>query len=953
MSLRTSNWYLRNPLIHENRRRANGQSAWEQSFVCSELKPLIICRGPIRIEAMNVFEEMGITGYGMLLSEKDSITYPNALSPELRKQISPERIHRVHDYSGATKEERQQRIRQIVNIARRNGYDSVFAGYGFMAEDEEMVRGLEQAGLNFIGPQSSTIRQAGQKDLAKRTALEVEVSVTPGIDNATVLTLLGRCPDEPALLAIAAENELGLDPADIKKMRDLEARAEAVLDASYAKGIDLLSIDEIADTLASQVGQMFVDNPGYRVRLKAIGGGGGKGQRILNSPDQFEGDADAQLAQAVAQVSPAFLEILSEVKTTGIGDNKNVLAELNIETVRHQEIQVVGNGDWCITMGGRDCSLQMNEQKLLEMSVTREELEAAIAGADVAEAAASLRTDLDILDRMEAEAARFGSAVNLDSVSTFECIVDADHHYFMEMNTRVQVEHRVSELCYALRFVNPEDIADSFTVNSIVELMVLLAVHGKQLPKPHRIQREQASAEVRLNATDQALKPHAGGLISEWSDNLPGEIRDDQGICLHNPDTDVFMKYHLAGAYDSNIALLLSTGTDRATALRSMAEILRRTRLSGENLSTNLQFQYGLLTWLVGQNAQARPATNFVAPYLTAIGQLKVMADNLDIVQAYDAIESARLKGEEDAAVKSAISQIMSQKASLLARAINILFAEPHFLAGWLSLNRHRFEIAEGGITWLDNPVFVLRDLYHYLNMEAEAELPALYAIWDHDQQLLQDAVDFYSTVQEKTGVTDWLDVCAIIDGDIDGDSAFGDAAESVQAAHAGFQLGLEILSILPYIGFKSGFFDFRVLPDLSVQIPSCFLDEELKQESLRALSPPPARSADEVTAPTGGMFYSRESPERETFVAAGDHFNEGDPLFIIEVMKMFNKVYAEFDGTVDQVLIQDDATIVKRGQAVFKVTPDNEVVEESAADINDRVQANTREFLDFSGYLA
>jgi acetyl/propionyl-CoA carboxylase alpha subunit len=71
-------------------------------------------------------------------------------------------------------------------------------------------------------------------------------------------------------------------------------------------------------------------------------------------------------------------EILNEVKTTGVGDNKNVLVELNIETTRHQEIQVIGNGDWCITLGGRDCSLQMHEQKLLEVSVTVESLHKAL-----------------------------------------------------------------------------------------------------------------------------------------------------------------------------------------------------------------------------------------------------------------------------------------------------------------------------------------------------------------------------------------------------------------------------------------------------------------------------------------------------------------------------------------------------------------------------------------------
>src|SRR5919205_255466 len=106
----TVDWYKNNPLTHRDRRLRRSSSEWVRSFACEDLKPLIVCRGPIRKEAMDVFDEMGIAHYGILLSEKDSIVYPNALAPELRQLADNSRVHRVPDYTGATKEERVERI---------------------------------------------------------------------------------------------------------------------------------------------------------------------------------------------------------------------------------------------------------------------------------------------------------------------------------------------------------------------------------------------------------------------------------------------------------------------------------------------------------------------------------------------------------------------------------------------------------------------------------------------------------------------------------------------------------------------------------------------------------------------------------------------------------------------------------------------------------------------------
>jgi biotin carboxylase len=207
----SNEFYLSNPLIHRDRRLGSRDTAWEQQFDCTHIRPLIICRGPIRKEAMDVFSEMGIRHFGILLSEKDSIVYRNAIAPELRSLTNPDRVHRVPDYSGANKEEREQRIQQIISIARDNHYNAIFAGYGFMAEDEAMVAAMETAGLKFIGPCSRTVHDAGLKDEAKRTALKCGVSITPGIDNGTALTLLKKAPDVAALQALVTQHALGVD----------------------------------------------------------------------------------------------------------------------------------------------------------------------------------------------------------------------------------------------------------------------------------------------------------------------------------------------------------------------------------------------------------------------------------------------------------------------------------------------------------------------------------------------------------------------------------------------------------------------------------------------------------------------------------------------------------------------------------------------------------------------
>lgn len=950
--------YLQNPLVHQDRQLAKQDSIWVQSFACHDIRPLIICRGPIRKEAMDVFEEMGIDYYGILLSEKDSIVYQNALAPELRQIQDPKRIHRVPDYSGNDKEERNQRIAQIIRIANENNYNAVFAGYGFMAEDENMVGAMEAAGLNFIGPCSRTVHKAGLKDEAKRTALQVGVSVTPGINNSTALTLLKDHPDEKALLALVKAEGLNLDKAAFDTAENLADKADVVLEAGYQKGVDLYTTAALQDTIREQVILIGKQYPENRIRLKCIGGGGGKGQRILSSPASFKGNADARLSQMADQAPSLVLEILNEVKATGQGDNKNILVELNIETTRHQEIQVIGNGEWSLALGGRDCSLQMHEQKLLEISVTTEDLQQALTDSlngERDQESKILSQDIKTLQAMETEAERFAEAVGLDNVSTFECIVDRDQHFFMEMNTRIQVEHRVTELCYQLKFINPDNSDDYFIVKSLVEAMVLLATHGTRLPKPERLLRHCASVEARLNATNQALAPHAGGLIEYWSDAAEGEIRDDQGISLHNPDTDVFMTYHLAGAYDSNIALLLSVGNKRQESFEHMAEVLRTTKLEGKDLETNLSFHYGLVNWLLGETVHARPTTQFIVPYLTAAGALKNEAQQFNLNDVYQSICRNELAATTNAESKAALQKILQRKQLLLTRPIELLMREPHLLSGWLSLHQADFSHDNNSkLRWTRNPVNVLADTYHYLNMNYRPnnhrKFPAASMIWDHDNDILSDALSFYDSLdkvlsEHKIDVTDF----SVLVDTLNGKAPKGiDQAtwQSIQSAHLGYQAGCDSLLLLPHIALHTAFFDLYVKDDLSIHIPEALTDKAYQTSMAKILVPPPTAKGDEILASSGGMFYSREAPDMPPFIQEGDHFEAGQALYIVEVMKMFNKITAPFSGKIEKVLLTDDGTIIKKGEPLFKIVPDEKIITETPEETQARQSKACTQFL-------
>ncbi len=936
------------------------KQAWASSFDLSHVHVLIVCRGPIRLEAMQAFASLRLS-YGILLSEKDSVSYIHNLAPELRIIKEQKRIHRISDYGGANQKEKQLRIAEIIRIAKEHAYTHVFAGYGFMAEDADFVQALEDAGIAFVGPAASVHRCAGVKDKAKNIARQLNVSVTPGIDNVTALSLLEKYgSSKEALDAIAQKHSLTV----AYDGNSLEEYAEAILQAAYAVNAALLSLQDIQKQAQKEGEKLFKQYPEQRLRLKYIGGGGGKGQRIVS---------------CAQDIPDAALELLSEAKAIGESDNKNFLIELNIENTRHNEIQLLGNGEWCVALGGRDCSLQMHEQKLVEISLTEELFDAEIEaiqraglGPDAKDAIAVLEKDRSRLQEMEDQALRFAKAVKLDSASTFECIVTQDSFFFMEMNTRIQVEHRVTEMVYSLRFCNPDNPEEYFDVESLVLAMLLISVHGKSLPCPKRVTRHISGAEVRLNAQNDALAPCAGGMIEYWSRPAKekGELRDDQGIGILNPDTKEFIRYYLAGAYDSNIALLLSYGKGRRENLESLVEILRCMTMRGEALATNQSFLYGILHACLSLSPMLKANTGFVLVYLCAVGRLAIELQKIDLDYAWE-------WNKKKAAQKYAkdFLSALDSKQSLILRVLKALQKDPHACAGWIMRNwRRAFDLQASGLIWRRNPLRVLADLYYYLHLERRKGASPVEQIWEHDFQLLEQGLAFYDTLEKKylgldsakqsiapnsSASYEKLDqllqkpspesfsACQI--------SEYKDLPRSLDAAdyeaigdaHKAWQLGLELLGIFAHLGNLSSLLEIELDENSEAAFPKILSQEDEQKQALRALAPPPPMSADTIVAATGGMFYSRERPDSAPYLQEGAHFEAGDPIYIIEVMKMFNKVYAEFSGTVKEVLVEKDARIVSAGQALFRVEPDEAIHIESPEEKKKKLQNSTHAFME------
>jgi len=127
-------------------------------------------------------------------------------------------------------------------------------------------------------------------------------------------------------------------------------------------------------------------------------------------------------------------------------------------------------------------------------------------------------------------------------------------------------------------------------------------------------------------------------------------------------------------------------------------------------------------------------------------------------------------------------------------------------------------------------------------------------------------------------------------------------------------------------LGKRSKIFDVYLDQEMHIVFPEEFFQSQKQKERIKNLAPPPVASSDTIVAPMGGMIYFRETPTSPLYKNEGEHFNAGEPLFIIEVMKMFNKIPAEFSGTILEKLVKQDGVVVRKGQPIFRVKPDEEI---------------------------
>jgi acetyl-CoA carboxylase biotin carboxylase subunit len=409
-------------------------------------KVLIANRGEIALRIHRACKEMGISTVAVH-STADSYAMHVRLADE-SVCIGP---------PSAT--ESYLNIPAILSAATVTGADAIHPGYGFLSENANFARIVEEHGMAFIGPTAGSIATMGDKVAAKDAMRAAKVPVVPGSDGAV----------ENSDDAIRIANEIG-----------------------------------------------------YPVIVKAASGGGGRGMKVV---------------EEAAGIETAFNMARTEAKAN-FGDD-TVYIEKYLAKPRHVEVQVIGDGQGnAVHLYERDCSLQRKHQKVLEE-----------APCPVLDDATRER-----IGRICAEAT---ARMNYRSAGTFEFLYENGEFFFIEMNTRVQVEHPITEM-----------ICDF----DIVAEMIRIAAGEKLSLQQSDVTIEGHAIECRINAEDPVTFAPSPGLVAEY--HAPGGL----GVRV---DSALYAGYTIPPYYDSLVAKLIVHGRDRPEALMRLRRTLDEMAISG------------------------------------------------------------------------------------------------------------------------------------------------------------------------------------------------------------------------------------------------------------------------------------------------------------------------------------------------------------------------------------
>ena len=360
----------------------------------------------------------------------------------------------------------------IIAAAEVTDAEAIHPGYGFLSENADFAERVEKSGFVFIGPRPESIRLMGDKVSAKHAMIEAGVPVVPGSP--------GALPD---------------DSAEILR-------------------------------IASEVG--------YPVIIKAAGGGGGRGMRVVHT----EAALLASVAMTKTEAGTAF-------------NNPEVYLEKFLENPRHIEIQVLADGGRnAVWLGERDCSMQRRHQKVIEE----------------APAPGIARKLIERIGERCAEACR---KIQYRGAGTFEFLYENDEFYFIEMNTRIQVEHPVTELITGI---------------DLVQQQIRVAAGEKFTLRQKDITFKGHALECRINAEDPFTFVPSPGRVTNW--HTPG----GPGVRI---DSHVFNGYFIPPHYDSMIAKVITYGDTRAQAVARMSIAL--SEMVVEGIKTNIPLHRELM----------------------------------------------------------------------------------------------------------------------------------------------------------------------------------------------------------------------------------------------------------------------------------------------------------------------------------------------------------------------